>query len=126
MKQINIKHVTNLHSDCLRGLSFYDQELTILQQRLEEIAAANTHKEVLEKIEHFQNQFIIHRNYIDELTYSLHANLNDVESEIVSTAGFIAEDTCNDNENLYRRYIDEEKVFNELRHEFNRFAADWM
>jgi len=38
MSQINIKHVANLDNESLRGLDFYEQELGVLQERLDEIA----------------------------------------------------------------------------------------
>ena len=58
MKEINIKHISNLHSDALRGLDFYKQEIGILKKRLEEIAADNTGHEVAESIERFQNPIL--------------------------------------------------------------------
>lgn len=126
MKQINIKHIPNLHSDALRGLDFYEQELNILQERLEEIAADNTGREVLEKVEHFQNQFIIHRQVIDDLRHSFHKNKVAIELQVVEKAGFVGENALDDNKDLYEKYVTEELIFNEMRHGFNRFAAEWM
>jgi hypothetical protein len=126
MKEINIKHITDLHNDALRGLEFYNQELTILQERLDEIAANNSNVEVLEKVDHFQNQFIIHQRCIDELKHDLHKNLKHIEEEVSVTSGFFGESKFAENEYLYEQYVTEEKIFNELRHEFNRFAAKWM
>ncbi|MDR3697433.1 hypothetical protein [Mucilaginibacter sp.] len=126
MKQINIKHITDLHNDALRGLEFYSQELTILQERLDEIAADNTNTEVLEKVDHFQNQFIIHQRYINDLQHDLRKNLKHIEEEVVTTSGFFGESNFTENEYLYEQFVTEEKIFNELRHEFNRFAAQWM
>ena len=74
MRKINIEHFKNLNSDCLRGIEFYGQELNILQERLDEIAKGNTGKEASEGIEHFQNQFIIHREQMDVLRHLLHEN----------------------------------------------------
>ena len=126
MKQINIKQINDLHNDALRGLAFYKQELTILQERLEEIAADNTNVEVLEKVDHFQNQFIIHQRYIDDLMHDIRKNLKHIEEEVVTTSGFFGESNFTENEYLYEQFVTEEKIFNELRHEFNRFAAQWM
>ncbi|BAU55058.1 hypothetical protein MgSA37_03239 [Mucilaginibacter gotjawali] len=93
MKQINIKQINDLHNDALRGLEFYKQELTILQERLEEIAADNTDVEVLEKVDHFQNQFIIHQRYIDDLMHDIRKNLKHIEEEVVTTSGFLVKVT---------------------------------
>ena len=126
MKTLNIKHISSLHNDVLRGLDFYRQELIILQERLDEITAGNTGMEVLEKVAHFQDEFIIHERYIDDLRREIHKNLRDIEEQVKGNAGFVAGGKIERNEDLYEQYVTEEKLFNELRHEFNRFAAEWL
>lgn len=126
MSQINIKHIKNLNNDCLRGIEFYKQELAILQERLEEITSDNTAKQVLEKVEHFQNQFLIHGNYLDELKHQIHANDKSIEAELLRTGALVAENIAAEHKQIHEQYLNEERIFNELRHEFNRFAAEWM
>jgi len=126
MSQINIKHIANLNNDCLRGLEFYKQELGILQERLEEIASKNTAKEITQQIEHFQNQFLIHQNYFDELKHLIHVNDENIEAQVLKNGVFINENTAVEHENIQKQYFNEEKMFNDLRHDFNRFAAKWM
>lgn len=126
MKEINIKHISNLHSDALRGLEFYEQELEIMQKRLEEIAGDNTGNEVSVNIEHFQNQFLIQNNNIDELKHKIKQNLKTIESQVMSSAGFVDQDSMSLNADLYDQYLTEEKIVNDIRHEFNRFASKWM
>jgi len=126
MKEINIKHITNLHTDALRSLDFYKQEITILTKRLEELAADNTGLEVAVKVEYFQNQFLIQNNNIDELKHLMHENLNKIEAEVKDSAGFISHQSASENVELYNQYLTEEKIINGIRHEFNRFASKWM
>lgn len=126
MKEINIKHFANLHVNTLSSLTFYEQEIDILKKRLEEIASKNTGNEVSEGIEHFQNQLIIHREKIDELKHAFHSNLHGIEVQLFETTAFADEDLLEINEQLFDQYLAEEKLLNELRHEFLRFAAKWM
>ncbi len=126
MKEINIKHITNLHSDALRGLDFYKQEITILKKRLEEIAADNTGQEAAERVEYFQNQFLIQNNNIDELKHGIHENIQNLEDQIRQSGAYVKVNTVGENLELYDQYISLEKVINEVRHEFNRFASKWM
>ena len=126
MKTINIRHITSLHGDALRALEFYTQESTILQERLDEITAGNTAVEVLKEVDHFQDELIIHRKCIDELQREIRKNLKEIEAQVSSDAGFVESHEIERNTDLYERYVTEEKLFNELRHEFNRFAAKWM
>jgi len=126
MKEINIKHIANLHSDAVRGLDFYKQEIGILEKRLEEIAADNTGHEVAESIEHFQNQFLIQSNNIDELKHLINENIKTIENQVKNSSGFLDENSANENAGLYDQYLAEEKIVKDMRQEFNRFASKWM
>ncbi|CAN5519047.1 hypothetical protein BH09BAC6_BH09BAC6_31970 [soil metagenome] len=126
MSKINIKHIKHLNNEYLRGLDFYLQELGFLQERLEEVAKGNTGAEASEGIEHFQNQLIIHRDYIEELRHLIHANNKRMEEQLQQTWVFVDEKTADEHQALNEQYLIEEKMFNEMRHEFNRFAAKWL
>lgn len=126
MKKTNIKHLTFAHQGCLRGLEFYEIELRFLQERLEEIAADNTGHEVSERVEHFQNQLIIHRDQIDQLKHRIHVNLDEVAAELQHSESFIDQVTVDAADQIGADYEQEEQLFKTLRQEFNRFAAEWM
>lgn len=126
MKEINIKHISNLHSDALRGLDFYKQEISILKKRLEEIASDNTGREVAESIEHFQNQFLIQINNIDDLKHRINENIKTIENQVKNSVGFVDQKSADENAGLYDQYLTEEKFINDIRQDFNRFASKWM
>lgn len=126
MKNVNIRHISSLHNNALASLTFYEEELTILRKRMEEIAAKNTGNEAEEGIEHFQNQFIIHGEKIDELKHAFHETQRKLQMQLLNAAGYVEEYSLNLNEELYNEYLTEEKMLNELRAEFLRFAAKWI
>jgi uncharacterized membrane protein YgaE (UPF0421/DUF939 family) len=126
MKKINVKHVQNLHNEALRGLQFYKEEMNILQRRLEEITKDNTHIEVMRNVEHFQNQLIIQRNNMDELRHTINEHLGLITHQLEKTSYFVSENADEAQTKLYEQYLSVEQRINELRHEFNRFAAKWM
>lgn len=126
MKTHSIKHIAPLHHEWLRGLEFYSIELNILQQRLEEIAAGNTGREAAEGIGHFQNQLLIHRDYISGLKDRIQTNLEEMARETEEAAGHLEESTLSHFGQLEEQYETEEKLVNKLRKEFNRFAAKWL
>ena len=126
MSNINIKHIKNLHNDWLRGLEFYKQEIEILQNRLDEITADNTGKEASEEIENFQNQLIIHRHAIDELIHLVHTNSNAIGTQLIKNDAFVDLNIAIEHDKLNEQYLTEERMFNEMRQRFNRFAARWM
>ncbi|WP_293741971.1 hypothetical protein [uncultured Pedobacter sp.] len=126
MKKISIKHLNNVHVDSIRGLDFYAETLEILRERLNEIAKANTGKETMIGIEHFQNLFIIHQEKIEVLKHRLLKNIEMLAGEIKDTKGFIEQSVFEKNEELQSEYLREVDLFEEMRHEFYRFAAEWM
>ena len=75
------KKLFELHeenTEFTRQLEFYKDEMKIMQIRIEEIAKKNNRKEVLMKVEQFQNRLIIQRNNLDELYH----NINEKEELI--------------------------------------------
>ena len=126
MKNTNINHLHHLRNEVLRGLAFYEDELRIVQERLEGIASDNTHREVMEGVEHFQNQLIIQRNNIDELKHEVNVHLDRLKEQLTNSPDFAGETLATANTALYNKYIEVEKTINALRQEFNRFAAKWM
>lgn len=115
-----------MHHEWLRGLEFYQLELVILQERLEEIAGDNTGHEVSVQVEYFQNQLLIHRNYIDGLKHRIHENIKQMEQELKNGAGYVKASTAAGCDEVQDQYHTEEALVNGLRKEFNRFAAQWM
>jgi len=124
--QINIKYIKNLNNDVLRGIGFYTQELTILQERLQEIAGDNTARDVQEQVEHFQNQFIIHERCLAELKQDIHRNDLDIKADLLLSGTTVSDTVAAEHARVHDSYINEEKIFNDLRHEFNRFSAEWL
>jgi hypothetical protein len=114
------------HTEWLNALSFYKDELSILKSRLEEIARKNTSKEILARVEHFQNQFIIQEK-----------NIDDIREEITKDEKKIAANVTNNPIATYHRKSEDhsferdevesfEKNFEDLRKEFKTFLFKWM
>jgi hypothetical protein len=79
--------ITDIHRtnrEWLNLISFYQDELTIMEKRIAEVVSKNTDVEVLANAEHFQNQMIIQRNH-----------LLDMQGEIVHLEDKITEEIKN-------------------------------
>jgi len=122
----SITHLDNEHNDWLRSLDFYKTELGILKDRLTEVAGKNTDKEVGINAEHFENQLKIQISNIDTLSHNINENLSKVSKQSQTHAAHIDKGLLTQHYNLREQYISEEKTLNQLRHDFNRFAAKWM
>ncbi|RFZ82674.1 hypothetical protein DYU05_10845 [Mucilaginibacter terrenus] len=126
MKKTSIKHLTFAHQSTLRSLAFYQLETGFLQERLEEVASDNTAHEVAVQVEHFQNQLIIHRNQLDRLHHRIRENLDQVAAELKLSENFIRQATVDAADQIAKDYAQEEKLFQEMRFDFYRFAEQWM
>lgn len=112
--------------DWSHKLDFYKDEIKILQNRLEEVAGKNNQKEVLALVGQFQNQLIIHRNTIDEIQHKVNISEDKLRAEINKNP------VATDHRKVEYHQTEQEeiqifeKVFHELREEFNRFVSKWM
>lgn len=127
MKKISIKHLSNNHSDWLRALDFYKQEVSLLKERLTEIAGKNTGGDTLAQVEHFENQFKVQADNIDTLSHNIRQTLAETALELQQDhIGYVDENLLMRHDKLQHDFDAEEKVVLDLRKEFNRFAATWM
>ncbi|HWY37424.1 MAG TPA: hypothetical protein VNY73_02625 [Bacteroidia bacterium] len=107
-------------------LFFYKDEISIMENRLREIAAANTAKEVMARVEHFQNQLIVQRNNIDAIKHALSQNDALLEKSIE------ANPTATDHRKMAYHTEEREtmeafeKNFNELRSQLKQFLTQWL
>jgi hypothetical protein len=115
-----------IHQDWLSRLEFYKEEIQILKERLQEITSKNNSLDVLVKVEHFQNQFIIQRNNIDELAHSIKVNEAKIIQEIKNNPVAVEHRKVDNHVKEEDFMIYFEKNFSELRAEYNRFSAEWM
>lgn len=98
----------------------------MMQERLDEIAADNTGKNVQVSISYFQNQLIIHREQLDLLKHEIHIVEELLAADLNGTPAFVNETTFMVAKKLMDEYDTEERIFSALRYSFNQFAAEWM
>lgn len=128
MSKISIQHIGHAHSDWLRSIHFYRQELEILRYRLTEIGGKNTARDVAATVDHFEIQFVIRNEQIDELEHQIGNTMASITKQAQQNggAGYIDKEYSATYQTLQDKVVAEEKAINELRHEFNRFSAEWM
>ena len=122
----NITQITTEHSEWLKGLDFYKEDIHILEHRLAEIVAKNTSFEARQGVEHFQNQFLIQLNNIDELNHKVREQNSFFARSPLVVEEIVENEKLADHENLKDEYIFFEKIMKELRQEFNIYLSKWM
>lgn len=126
MNYISVSHCGTDHHDWIKAMDFYEDDLDLLENRLVEIVKKNNTSDAMAGVEHFQNQFIVQRNNIDELRHSINEHDSKVAGEAREHAGRMEARHTDEHESLKGQVEGFTKIFNDLRHEYNLFMAKWM
>ena len=126
MSHTNETRLGHAHTEWLRGLEFYKEEIKIFKTRLSEVADKNTSFEARQGMEHFENQFTVQRENIDELHHEVGLYASKLAEESSAHAGHAEESLTAERDLLKDKYEIFEKNFNALHHEFNAYLSKWM
>ena len=112
------------HDEWQDKIRSYRHEIHEMNTSLEDIVSKNPSSEDLVKVEHFQNQLIRQREVLDILRHNFKQHENLIEAKEDNSLQQIDEQRLLENHKIYRQELqDFEKLFNELRQEFNSFIA---
>jgi len=114
------------HKQWRRELLFWEDELKSLQNRLNELVLRWTDKEILAQLEHYQNQFIIQENAINELED--HINLHEINiSEHLKKGEDVLDFQLVKKHIEFRNQMDTQRnLYSELKSNFFRFLSKYM
>jgi len=120
------KYLHEVHAEHLEftaQLNFVTDELKTFNHRLEEVTTANTKLEVLQQVEHFQNQFIRHKEVIDELKSMIHHHEEYISD--LAKANNVATDhrKTEDHSELREQMETFTKIYTNLKVEFLKFLS---
>jgi len=114
------------HKHWKRELYFWEDEIKSLKNRLGELAIRWTDKEMLAKLERFQNQFMIQENIIDELEELINLHETNIaehtkKGEDVLNQQFVKKHM------EFRNQMDTQRIlYSDLKKEFFRFLSEYM
>jgi uncharacterized membrane protein YgaE (UPF0421/DUF939 family) len=123
MEGIKLEVLHGEHREWLNKLDFYKDDLVVLRQRLEEVAARNTVREIMAQVEHFQNLFIIQRNEIDEFRHAIKEHENELQAVINHNPVALNRQRIADHPEYRERMERFEKLFHEFRAELLQFVS---
>lgn len=125
-KRVHIGDLRNDQREWLNALAFYKEDIAILEHRLEDIVRRNNKQEVMAELEHFQNRFIREREVIDELRHDIKQEENVLEKELRDHPVAIEHRYFTDHTDLRERFTIFEKLYRELKQEFQQWLGKWM
>ena len=105
-----------------RLLDFFKQENSHLKTRLSEVLDNKTDKDFLALAEHFQNQFILKDEFVDEMSH----DVREQEKTLVIVAekkAIIEERLIKKQQKIRNEMEFLEKDFNRMKNEFNKYLV---
>lgn len=126
MENVAIKEIESQHFEhktWMNQLDFYADEVKIYEQQLEKLVTRNI-KEMLPRLEHFQNSFIRQKEVLDKLRHDIRVH----EHELVVAVGN-NQDLPNASHESHEKYREEmeifQKLYAELKADFLKFWRKW-
>ncbi len=109
-----------------RELFFWEDELKSFKKRLTELIERWEEKDLLAQLEHYQNQFLIHENKINELQ-------DDIDIHEISISESSKKGTELLNMSLLKKHIEcrnhietQRHIYSDLKKEFFRFLSKYL
>lgn len=107
-------------------LAFYEEEIQIFEHRLEELVVKYTSQEVLSQLEHLQNQFIRHKEVIDQLKHDIKIKGQSLSQYAENHPVAIDHVYFTDHTGLRDRMESFYDIYGDLKKEFMNFLRKWM
>ena len=123
------EHITTTHVEDLQvksDITFYKEELFYLRKRLNEVSSKNTAKDVKMLVSHFENQFIIQREVLDELEHDVQRREDRIAMEVRQNPVAFEHKTLPQYTDLKGQMEMFRKLYAEMKKEFNRFLSENM
>lgn len=114
------------HNLWINELKFVKDEMGILENRLGELAIRNTGMEVMSNVEHFQNQFILQKEVLDELKHDISVHEQNISKYAHDHPIAIDHVYFSDHDGLRGRVEKFRELYNELKVDFLKFVSKWL
>lgn len=114
------------HEHWRSELFFWEDELKTFKNRLSELVERYSSKEVLDQLEHYENQFVLHGAVIDDLLEEIEVHETQIASQ--TKYGKDALDTVFVKKHLdFRKRIETQRqIYADLKKDFFRFLSEYM
>lgn len=114
------------HKQWKRELAFWQDELRSFNNRLSELVNHYTNKEVLKQLEHFQNEFTLHGDVIEDLLEAIEEH--EIRIAAQSKTGLNELDTQMSKKHMeFRKRMETQRdIYAKLKKDFFRFLETYM
>jgi hypothetical protein len=123
-EKIYTQHAEN--NEWTNNLTFYKDVLKVMENRLSEIASKNTSKDILSRLEQFQNRLIICRNSIDILKHKINLSNDEIHASVNKNSIAVDHRSIKDHIDIRNEIKLFDLNFISLRSELDLFLLKWM
>ncbi|WP_222983389.1 hypothetical protein [Flagellimonas meishanensis] len=114
------------HRQWRSELAFWEDELKSFNNRLSELVTRWTKKEVLSKVEHFQNEFILHGGAIEDLKECIDIHEGQMASQSKSGKEVLNVVLCKNHVQVRSKMESQRLIYANLKKDFFRFLTTYM
>lgn len=118
IKALHLEHIVWRNE-----MKFYQEEIGLFETHLGEIAVVESDRSVKAQIEHFQNQFIRHREVIDEMVHDMNVHEQELAHTAAAQSFAVYRDDFRDHEKMRENMVQFRRIYNELKHSFLLFVS---
>jgi hypothetical protein len=121
--------VQQLHIENLlwkNELTFYKEELKLLEKYLLEVAGKQREPESSVGVEHFQNQIYRHQEVLHELKHDIKRHENNLDILATSDQGDMYTTESGEHDNYRDRVETFRKLYAEMKSEYMQFLGKWL
>ena len=121
---MDIAHASDLK--WRKALEFYKDEIAHMLNMLSEVSQKNTSSEVRMMVSHFESQFTINKEVIAELKHEINLREDFIASDLKKNVVAYEHRIIHTHMDMKGRMLVFEKLFTELKKQFNRFLSEIM
>ena len=114
------------HEQWKGEIAFWKDELKFFNNRLSELVTRWPNKEVLIKLGHYQNEFIIHGGAIEELQETIEKHETRIAGQSKTVTDALDTQLTKIHVEFRNRMETQRHIYAELKKEFFRFLEDYM
>ncbi len=115
------------HRSWYSELKFWEDELKTFEHRLEELVLGNTDKEFLVKLEHFQNEFLLHGKRVMEMQEVIKRHEMRLAGQSLMGEDNALDVTMVKSHMAFRDSMDTQReIYADLKKEFFRYLTEYM
>ena len=114
------------HEQWKGELAFWTDEIRFFENRLSEIVKDWTNKDVLAKLEHYQNEFILHKSVIEDMLEEIQEHETRIAGQSKKDINVLDIQLVKKHAAFREKFENQRQIYADLKKDFFRFLEKYM